>query len=285
MSNSSRPAGPIDAAHAPTFSHALQALATRAPRTGVPFLEAFKVHYGPPGLLGRFFLSADTRLKERGITLQFITMEELVILSRDNADNWGSPNPMFDPSFADISPGTMCLVGIDTTGVIRTCIAAKPIDSSAQTFGSVIDAGGFLSLKPGCNVENLQTTINAPFALEKRGLVAFCGLVWVHPEARGLRLPSIFAHLMFACVLTLWNPDYLIGFVNHATYDSALNHRYYMSHGEEAMTITRNGEFLVKLVLLWTSAEQSLAGLGRYLDELWPQIDAAVIARNRQQSA
>ena len=267
------------------FTPQLQVLATRAPRTGVPFLEAFKVHYGPPGLLGRFFLSADTRLKERGITLQFITMEELVVLSRDNADNWGSVNVMFDPYQALISPGSMCLVGIDQKGVIRTCVCAKPFDAISQSLASIINNGGLLSLKSNHSAEGLRTRTDAPFALEKRGLIGYCGVVWVHPEARGARFASIMANLMFACILTLWNPSYIIGTVNTSTKGTALHHRYNLPHAEESITVSKNGVPLVELVLLWTSALEATEALSRYLDQIWPEIDAAVVARSRQQTA
>jgi hypothetical protein len=46
-------------------------------RLGAPFLQSFRIEYGPPGLLGRFFLNADQRLKERGVTLGFASFDEL----------------------------------------------------------------------------------------------------------------------------------------------------------------------------------------------------------------
>lgn len=260
-------------------------IAARQPKIGVPFLEAFRVQHGPPGLLGRFFLSADARMKDRGIRLGFISFEELLELSERNADNWGSPSPMFNPRVVDLPPGSMCLAGFDDEGVIKVCASAKPFDARRVPFGTLVNDGAFLALKPEFAAGNYVTTMPKSEASELRGVLGYCGAVWVHPDRRGDRLASIIAHLTNACVLTLWNPAYLLGSVEHTKFGTPLQMRYGFPHLSVTIKVTKGAKPVTDLALLWMTADEAYAELGRYLEVIWPEIDAAVAARNRQQSA
>lgn len=260
-------------------------LALRTPRTGVPFLEAFRVHYGPPGLLGRFFLSADNRLRDRGITLKFISFDDLVTLSEKNAANWGSFNPMFDPRVADIPEGSLCLAGFDRKGDIKICICAKPFDATTQSFADVVNAGGFTAVRAEQNKDQIETTIDAPFAYELRGLLGYVGALWVHPDARGDRFASIFGYIINSCLVTLWNPSHLLGSVQQKVVGTGLFQRYGYNHSMSSLLVTAAGKPAADLAILWMTADEFMAGLAVYLDEIWPKIDAAVAARDGQQSA
>ncbi len=264
---------------------AFSSLASRQPRTGVPFLESFRVHHGPPGLLGRFFPSAVRRLQERGISLAFITFEELVSLSERNPDNWGSFNPMFDPRFADIPQGSLCLAGYDASGEIKICICAKPFDASRESFGSIVNAGGFASIRPDKNVEQIETRMSQSFAYDMHGLLGYVGALWVHPDARGGRFASIFGYIINACLLTLWNPSYLLGSVQHSTVGTGLFQRYGYPHSMSSLIVTSHGKQAADLTILYMTRDEFTEGLATYLDEIWPKIDAAVASGNRQQSA
>ena len=267
------------------YSPPLEALRTYAPRIGVPFLEAFRVQHGPPGLLGRFFLSADTRLRERGLTLRFISLEDLQAVRRANSANWGSTNPMFDPQMAEISPGTMCLAGYDKLGVVQACICAKPFDAASRSLAAVFNTGGFFSIRPDLNVNRLATSLDVAAAEQMFGLVGYCAAVWVSPAWRGGRLAAMFANLMYACIYTLWNPSYVIGFVPLAKQGSALHQRYNLPHASPRMRVTSGDTVLDELVLIWMTADETIDALRVFLDEIWPQIDTAISAGDRQQSA
>lgn len=263
----------------------LAKIVAKQPRTGVPFLNAFRVHHGPPGLLGRFFLSAETRLQDRGITLQFISFDELLRLSQRNADNWGSLNPMFDPRTADITPGSFCLAGYDKSGEIKICISAKPFDASQKSFAAIVNTGGFTSAR-GDNSDGLsETTIETAFAYELHGMLGYAGAVWVHPSIRGDRLASIFVHILNSCMLTLWNPDCFLGSVPSTTVGTGLFQRYGYPHAMAPLTVTLKNKHPIDLTIVWMTPAEFLDGLTVYLDEIWPKFDAAVAARDRQQSA
>ncbi len=257
-------------------------IAALQPRTRVPFLDAFRVQHGPAGLLGRFFLSADTRMKERGITLRFITLDDLVDLSEKNSDNWGSTNPMFDPRYSYVPAGSICLAGYDDAGEIKLCICAKPFDARPRSFASIVNAGGFTAVRPDCSRSHIASTIDAPFAYEMFGLLGYVGALWVHPDARGGRFASIMSYIVNACLLTLWNPAYLLGSVQHSTVGSGLYERYGYLHSMASLVVTSNGMPEVDLTIVYMTPNEFLDGLATYLDEIWPKIDAAVAARQRQ---
>ena len=254
----------------------------REPTTGVPFLEAFRVQHGPPGLLGRFFLSADNRMKERGITLQFITFEELVELSELNGENWGSFNPMFDPRFSSIPPGALCLAGYDTKGVIRLCLCAKPFDARQRSFAALVNAGEFTSTRADRGKAHISATIDTDVAHEMRGVIGYAGALWVHPDARGGRFASIMGYIVNSCLLTLWNPAYLLGSVQKSTVGTGLFARYGYNHATSSLAIHSYGKQVAELTIMYMTAEEFTDGLAVYLDEIWPKIDAAVAARDRQ---
>ena len=205
------------------------ASALSCPRIDAPFLNSFMVQHGPPGLLGRFFLSADSRLSERGITLRFISFDAYAELADRNADNWGSFNPMFDPRVSDVPHGSMCLAGFDQRGVIKICACAKPIDASQKSFAEIVNAGGFAAIRPDRNIDRIETTIDAAFA--------------------------------------------------------ALFRRYGYEHEMSSLHISLRGKPETKLTIMYMNAQEFLHRLARYLDEIWPEIDAAIASRNRQQSA
>ena len=251
------------------------------PRTGVPFLESFRVVHGPPGLLGRFFISADERLRERGMTLQFIPFDELTGLSKRNADSWGSFNPMFDPGFADIPKGSMCLAAFDKHGSIKICICGKPFDARTESFADLVNSGRFACIRRDRNVDQIETQITAPFAYELKGLLSYAGAVWVHPDERGDRYASIFVHIVNACMMTLWDPAHLLGSVPNTTMGTGLYQRYGYSHSISPLIITAAGKQVADLAIIHISAHDFIAGLAIYLDEIWPKFDAAVASRNR----
>ena len=84
-----------------------------------PWLDQVDIGYGPADLLGRFFLAADTALRERGVTLSFATFDELMAANRANSDTWRPILSIFDPAVSDISPeASLALIGRNAAGEI-----------------------------------------------------------------------------------------------------------------------------------------------------------------------
>jgi hypothetical protein len=252
----------------------------RVPKIGVPFLDALQVVHGPPGLIGRFLFHVDHNLKQKGLTLEFADFADVTRLYGKNRESWGILNPMFDPDVSDIPPDrAMCVVVRDRSGAIVATAGGKHFDAPDRSFRDIVNSGEFFGLRRVDGKLPLETEILAPAAAALRGQISYIGGIWVHPDVRGLRLPGVVCHVINACMLTLWNPDTITGFVKPEVIGTELHHRYGFEHAEPSFVITKDGQKLLETVFLWVSRDDALIHLASFLDILWPQIDAAITAR------
>ena len=256
------------------------------PKRGVPFLDAFGLTHGPVSLLGRLFLIIGDRLRRQGLQLEFASFEEVAELRRCNVANWSFFNPMFDPALADIPEDrAFCLVVRDTSRRIVATGSAKLIDASQRSLAEIVDAGDFYAIRPADNPTRIEARMFAPAARTMYGDLAFCGGIWVDPAVRGLRLAALVGRLVNASMLTLWNPDVLLGLVRMEAADTNYRRRYGYTHTAPSLMVYQNGEPLSDATLLWMTADDSAIELAHFLDDLWPQIDAAVVGGRREKSA
>ncbi len=264
----------LDTAH--QFPRALTQ--PRVPLIGVPFLDAVQVVHGPPGLLGRFFLQVDRNLREKGLSLEFATFDEVVEVHETNRDSWPVYNPMFNPRLVHLGhDSTMCLVLRDATGKIVATAAGKSWDLPGRSFKDIVESDDFYSVRKGSLYPTITTTISAPAATTLMGRLVYCGGIWVDPDVRGLRLPALLSRIVNACMLTLWKPDYVIGFVLPEVLGSELHKRYGYENSEPSLVITTDGMKMYEGIFLWMTGDDATMDLAKFLDVLWPKIDPTVV--------
>src|SRR6185295_230067 len=58
-----------------------------------------KIKHGPVGLLVRFFLLADSAVRDRGVTLSFGSLQDLIEANKANSDTWRPLVPGFCRGF------------------------------------------------------------------------------------------------------------------------------------------------------------------------------------------
>ena len=88
-----------------------------------------KIKYGPVGLLGRFFLWADTAARDRGVTLSFGSLQDLVEANKANSNSWRPLVPVFDEALGGVTPETaFVLIGQNKHGEVVTTQAARIYD-------------------------------------------------------------------------------------------------------------------------------------------------------------
>ena len=93
-----------------------------------------RIKYGPVGLLGRFFLWADTAARDRGVTLSFGSLQDLIEANRANSDSWRPLVPVFDEALGGITPERgFVLIGRDKGGQVVATHAARIYDWSATS--------------------------------------------------------------------------------------------------------------------------------------------------------
>jgi hypothetical protein len=84
------------------------------------------VTHGPAGLLGRFLLRAEQDARERGVSLTFGTMAELVELNRANSATWVPVFSGFDPDMNDLSAdNAFSIFGYTERGEVVAAQAAR----------------------------------------------------------------------------------------------------------------------------------------------------------------
>ena len=90
-----------------------------------------KVKYGPVGLLGRFFLWADSAVRDRGVTLSFGSLQDLSEANKANSDTWRPLVPLLDEAVGGVTPETaVVLIGRDKHGEVVATQAARIYDWS-----------------------------------------------------------------------------------------------------------------------------------------------------------
>ena len=100
-----------------------------------PLLSDITVEHGPADLLGRFFLKADTAARQRGITLSFAPMQDLVEVNRRNRETWRPLLPLFDPASGGITDdNSFCILGRNAKGEVVATQAARLYDWADTSF-------------------------------------------------------------------------------------------------------------------------------------------------------
>ena len=106
----------------------------RCPTSG-RFPAELQIVHGPVDLLGRFFLWADSEARDRGVTLSFAPLEELVAVNRANSDTWRPLVPLFDPAVGSINEQTgFAILGRNHAGEVVATQAARLYDWSTTCF-------------------------------------------------------------------------------------------------------------------------------------------------------
>jgi hypothetical protein len=261
------------------LSRSTAASGPRVPKIGVPFLDSIQVDHGPPGLLGRFFLQVDRSAKKNGLSLEFSTFDEMADANSRNLDSWGLLIPMFDPRTSDIPPGrAMCLVARDVSGQVVATAGGKLLDASERSFKQIVEDGDFFSLRRVNGRLPIEAEMHAPVAATLHGQLAYCGGIWVHPDVRGLRLPALLSRIVNACMLTLWDPDFVMGFVKPDVVGSDLYKRYGYKRAEPSLIVKQEQRTVYEGTFLWMTRTDATLDLADFLERLWPQIDPTVVA-------
>ena len=102
--------------------------ASPAPERRARLVSDITVEHGPVDLLGRFFLKADTAARQRGVTLEFGTFEELLQVNAENQDTWKPITSMYDPRYCPrgLEPErAFCILGRDARGEVVATYASR----------------------------------------------------------------------------------------------------------------------------------------------------------------
>jgi GNAT superfamily N-acetyltransferase len=232
---------------------------TQLPASG-PLVDQIRVDHGPPALLGRFFLAADTFARERGLRLTFASFEDCRVteIPRDRA---------------------FCIAVRDGRDRIVGMCAERFYDLTGSTLAEAVASGVFMPIEPaGPDGVPTLCELSAPTGGKLTGRVHYSGAVWVHPEYRGMRLAGYLPRVTRSVALTTWDIAYNFGFVKTGEEASALVKRYGLPHAEREMRY-RSYWQSYEGAIIWMDVPELLEDLGAYLRSIAPEVDVERIAR------
>jgi GNAT superfamily N-acetyltransferase len=247
-----------------------------------PVVEALTFHHDGADALEATLLDLDLHFARFGLSMRFLDFQDVAATNARQRGNWPFFMPMFNPAIVDIDPLRMFCIGArNTRGEIVVTAAAKWFDARRRPLSAIVDAQEFFANRLADDPEHWRTRMLCPAADEMRGILGYCGGVWVHPDYRGQRLPGPLAQMVNVIMLATWRPDRLLGFVRSEAEGTPYHHRYGFAHADRSMHIYRLGRLLIDAVLVHMSADEALAALVGDRD-VRPQIDAGVVGRGGQ---
>jgi hypothetical protein len=198
----------------------------RSPLSGrVP--ANLKINHGPVSLLGRFFLMADTAARERGVTLHFASLQDLVDINRMNSDSWRPLVPLFDPTLGGITVETgFALLGRNKDGEVVATQAARFYDWTNTTLlEEARSLRMFYADAEAAIARGDRCEITTPVATVITGRVVFSGAGWYRRDYRGKGLARILPRISRAYAFTRWNTDFTISVMGDAVVAGGMANR------------------------------------------------------------
>jgi hypothetical protein len=242
-----------------------------------------KVKYGPVGLLGRFFLWADTAVRDRGVTLSFGSLQDLVDANKANADTWRPLVPVFDEALGGATPETaFVLIGRNKDGEVVATQAARIYDWSKTSLKDEASSLRMFYADPDAAFARQdRCEITAPIAEKITGRVAFSGGIWYRRDFRGKDLGTILPRISRAYALTRWNTDFTIGMMGDAVVAGGLAERAgYTKIERNCIELVASPLGAMRCGLIWMQSDELLADLAAIMDRVPVPAVAARVAED-----
>jgi predicted nucleic acid-binding Zn ribbon protein len=230
-----------------------------------------KIKYGPVGLLGRFFLWADTAARDRGVTLFVASLQDLADVNKTNSETWRPLLPIFDPVLGGITPETgLVLIGRDKSGQVVATQAARVYDWSRTTLeDEAASLRMFYADPDAAFARGDRCEITTPVARKIAGRVVFSGAGWYRRDFRGKGLATILPRISRAYALTRWNSDFTFSVIADAVIAGGMAERSGYTRVERSCV-----DFVVSPVgaarcaLVWMQPDELLADLAAIMDQV-----------------
>jgi hypothetical protein len=242
-----------------------------------------KIKYGPVGLLGRFFLWADTAARDRGVTLSFASFEDLIEVNKANSDSWRPLVPVFDEALGGVTPETaFVLIGRNKHGEVVATQGARIYDWPETSLkDEAASLRMFYADPDAAFARGDRCEITAPIAEKISGRVVFSGAVWYRRDFRGKELATILPRISRAYAFTSWNSDFTIGLMTDAVIAGGMAERVgytKLEHSCIELVASPLGE--VRCGLGWMQPDELLADLAAMMDRVRVPVVGARIAED-----
>jgi hypothetical protein len=257
-----------------------------APAQQPHLITDITVEHGPPDLFGRFFLLADTAVRERGVSLSFGSFEELLRVNEKNRASWGIMTSMYDHHCCPrgLAPeNAFCLFGRDAYGEVVTTHAARIYSLGERSMQEVGDAMLLhhdepeRTKRPGESIE-----VTAPSAKSIKGKLLINGAVWFHPAYRKRQLAMIIPRIARAYAYTHWKIDRSMGLMMEGPTAGGVIDSLGYPYREWGLQIRNAQNGSPRCCLAWMDASELLADLRGFLAGFTTQVYVRVDHRRAQ---
>jgi hypothetical protein len=228
-----------------------------------------KVKYGPAGLLGRFFLWADTAARDRGVTLSFGSLQELIEANKANSDSWRPLVPVFDEALGGVTPETVfVLIGRNKDGQVVATQAARLYEWPETSLKDEANSLRMFYADPDAAfARGDRCEVTAPVAEKITGRVIFSGAIWYRRDFRGKDLGTILPRISRAYALTRWNTDFTIGMLADAVIAGGLAERAgYTKVEQSCIELVASPLGKMRCGLSWMQSDELLGDLSAIMD-------------------
>jgi hypothetical protein len=262
-----------------------KAPAQRRPAPKRPELVSeITVDHGPPDVLGRFFLKADTAARDRGVTLSFGTFDELQEINDRNRATWKPLVPLFSTRYNALDPeSAFCILGRNRAGEVVATQAARFFDWPDSSF---YDAARSLRLfydDPAARaLPGEVCSVSANATKSVTGRVVFSGGGWYRPDYRKRWLSGILPRISRAYAYTRWNSDFTTTVMDKGVVNGGFPQRCGYTNLEWVLDWRNTPLGDMYLAFLWMQPDELISDLRNFLDTFDAQVDAVVDDRRAQ---
>lgn len=256
-------------------------------QTESPLLRDLTIDYGPPSVLGPFFLKADTAARNRGVSLSFGTFDDLLAANEANRANWRGLIGVFNPRHHDIAPGTaFCVLGRNGRGDVVAAHAARLLEWPETTYYREATSLRLFYKDPDTMKnpgESCEITAQSTHAIS--GRVVFSGAAWYHPDYRGRKLSAILPRIGKAYALAKWNPDHIVSMMVEDVHSRGFAPRFGYTNIDWEIRMTNSSLGSVKLAFLSMTPADVISYTRDFLEKFPEQLDRGVLDGGGEQPA
>ena len=232
------------------------------------FLSNLVIEHGPPELIGKLVLAADTEARRRGVFLSFAPMDELVATNKVNSDTWRPLLPIFDPKCGRFeAESAFCLLGRNQAGEIVLAQAARFFDWRETSFHEEATSLRLFYHDPASlRGQGEAIDVTAPSASLISGRLAFTGAHWCRPDFRERGLTAITPRIARALAIARWDIELACTIMAKDIYTRGIAQRagYFNSEWTVELRNTPTGTF--PAALLWSVRSSIIADLEGFLE-------------------
>lgn len=235
------------------------------------FLADLVVDYGPPDIMGRLFLKADTEMREKGVRLSFVTFEELVQVNRTHADSWRPILPIFDPAVSDLdSRSSYALIGRNAAGEVVTAHANRYIElAHGVTLKEEIESLRLFYRDPDASkAPGESMRVSAPTPATTTCSVLFTGATWYRKDYRKLDLLDTLAPITRGIGYTRWCPNFCFSFMVPELVRAGIAAKSKLAHVEWEVTMANTPVLrpgTINAALLWSNGAELVQSFADYV--------------------